>query len=110
MDTEKTNVREKGLKKLIKGFSMYLEGITKNQPLDPKAEARFRILAIVCNIMCASGPMDKASISRAMGKLSELNEQGEDQAHSRRGIVTDADNPKTKKKVGTGLFATLELD
>lgn len=50
VDKDKTNIRERGMMKLIQGFSLYMVFMGKNFAYEGKTESRYRDLLIVCNV------------------------------------------------------------
>lgn len=111
VDPNRTNVRDKGVQKLLPGFSLYVVLMGKNQPYESKIEERWRHTLIVCTVMASSGPVDTdGMLYLSMGPSSLHNgarnpvesiEDSMDAEVSRKGVVRNNKDQKTRSKVHT---------
>lgn len=66
VDPNKTNIRSKGVYRIVKGFGPFWLLIGKNFLYEKKTEERYRDMLIVCNIQPSNGPVDLEGMHRAL--------------------------------------------
>lgn len=66
VDPNKTNIRSKGVYRIVKGFGPFWLLIGKNFLYEKKTEERYRDMLIVCNIQPSNGPVDLDGMHRAL--------------------------------------------
>lgn len=101
VDKDKTNVRSKGVMKLIVGFSVFMILKAKNFFYEAKTEARFLDLLIVCNVECSSFPPDLQGLMRCIDNKKDAFEEAEssgDKDALHRGFTDGIASQKNKKK------------
>lgn len=112
MDKDKSNIRSKGVSKLIRGFSIYLVAFAKNQPYEQASEQRYRDLLIVCNILPANFTIDKDGLYHRKDGSKDAFESAEMQVDEnlvRRGVMQDRNTANSMKEGGVPTDADQRL-